>query len=80
MSQLDFITAFVAHLNHAPVAHPFFPASHPALAVYQNTVSLGALDALRANYPSVLTLVGDEWFNTAANCTSLRSHHKQPNS
>ncbi|WP_395705769.1 DNA-binding domain-containing protein [Casimicrobium huifangae] len=37
-----------------------------AFRVYRNTVRLGALDALRANYPTVLQLVGEEWFSAAA--------------
>jgi hypothetical protein len=32
------------------------------LRVYQNTVVTGLLDVLRANYPTVARLVGDEWF------------------
>jgi hypothetical protein len=35
-------------------------------AVYQNTVSKGLVDALRANYPTVEQLVGSEWFDSAA--------------
>ena len=37
-----------------------------AFRVYRNTVRLGALEALRANYPTVVQLVGDEWFAAAA--------------
>ena len=37
-----------------------------AFRVYCNTVRLGALDALRANYPTVVQLVGEEWFSAAA--------------
>lgn len=37
-----------------------------AFRVYRNTVRLGALDALRANYPTVVQLVGEEWFAAAA--------------
>ncbi|MGE0115814.1 MAG: putative DNA-binding domain-containing protein [Steroidobacteraceae bacterium] len=35
-------------------------------AVYQNTVSKGLMDVLRANYPTVERLVGSEWFDAAA--------------
>ena len=37
-----------------------------AFRVYRNTVRLGALDALRANYPTLVQLVGEEWFAAAA--------------
>jgi hypothetical protein len=42
------------------------PASHPAFAVYRNTVMRGCLDALEANFPAVVCLVGREWFRAAA--------------
>jgi hypothetical protein len=38
----------------------------PAFAVYRNTVMKGCLDALEANYPSIVRLVGHEWFRSAA--------------
>ena len=38
----------------------------PGFAVYRNTVMKGCIDALQANYPSVLRLVGEEWFRAAA--------------
>lgn len=38
----------------------------PAFAVYRNTVVSGWIDALQANYPAVVRLVGDEWFRGAA--------------
>jgi len=41
-------------------------AAQPAFAVYRNTVMKGCIDALRANYPSVARLVGEEWFRAAA--------------
>ena len=40
--------------------------AQPAFAVYRNTVIKGCIDALRANYPAVARLVGDEWFRAAA--------------
>jgi hypothetical protein len=40
--------------------------AQPAFAVYRNTVLKGCIDALRANYPAVTRLVGDEWFRAAA--------------
>lgn len=44
----------------------FAPASHPAFAVYRNTVMRACLDALEANFPAVACLVGRDWFRSAA--------------
>ncbi|WP_395685561.1 putative DNA-binding domain-containing protein [Caenimonas koreensis] len=41
-------------------------AVQPAFAVYRNTVMSGCVDALQANFPSVVRLVGVEWFRAAA--------------
>ena len=41
-------------------------AAQPGFAVYRNTVLRGCIDALAANYPTVATLVGPEWFDAAA--------------
>jgi len=38
----------------------------PAFAVYRNTVMSGCIDALQANFPSVVRLVGVDWFDAAA--------------
>ncbi len=38
----------------------------PGFAVYRNTVMKGCIDALQANFPAVLKLVGEEWFRAAA--------------
>ncbi len=40
------------------------------LSVHRNTVYKALIDALRANYPTVERLVGDEWF-TASACAFL---------
>lgn len=40
--------------------------AQPGFAVYRNTVHKGCIDALQANYPTVCSLVGDEWFRAAA--------------
>jgi hypothetical protein len=37
-----------------------------ALAVYRNTALKGRIDALEANYPTVVQMVGQEWFRAAA--------------
>ncbi|RYZ11436.1 MAG: DUF2063 domain-containing protein [Comamonadaceae bacterium] len=48
-----------------PMAGPE-PWSQPAFAVYRNTVMKACLDALEANFPAVVRLVGREWFRAAA--------------
>jgi hypothetical protein len=40
--------------------------NHPGFAVYRNTVFQGCVDALEANFPTVVRLVGQEWFHAAA--------------
>lgn len=35
-------------------------------SVYRNTVFKGCIDALQANFPAVVRLVGEEWFRAAA--------------
>ncbi len=40
--------------------------TQPAFAVYRNTVMSGCVDALQANFPSVVRLVGADWFRAAA--------------
>jgi hypothetical protein len=49
-----------------PAAEVAALTAQPAFAVYRNTVMKGCIDALRANYPTIVRLVGDEWFNAAA--------------
>lgn len=48
-------------------------AAQLAFAVHRNTVVNGCIDALTANFPSVVRLVGDAWFRVAA-ATFLRLH------
>ncbi|MGH8727830.1 MAG: HvfC/BufC family peptide modification chaperone [Burkholderiales bacterium] len=59
-----------AHALLAPDAEPAAEVAaltaQPAFAVYRNTVMKGCIDALRANYPTVVRLVGDECFRAAA--------------
>ncbi|WP_413625229.1 putative DNA-binding domain-containing protein [Luteibacter sp. Lutesp34] len=58
--QRDFANALLADTPS------FAPASHPAFAVYRNTVMRACLDALEANFPAVACLVGRDWFRSAA--------------
>jgi len=59
-----------AHALLAPHAEPAAETAaltaQPAFAVYRNTVMKGCIDALQANYPAVVRLVGEEWFRAAA--------------
>lgn len=50
----------------APEAEVAALAARPAFAVYRNTVMKGWIDALRANFPAVARIVGEEWFRAAA--------------
>ncbi|NII56131.1 DNA-binding domain-containing protein [Luteibacter sp. SG786] len=58
--QRDFAAALFADTSS------FAPVSHPAFAVYRNTVMRACLDALEANFPAVACLVGRDWFRSAA--------------
>lgn len=63
----DFQRDFAAALLDAPTsAAGRALAAQPGFAVYRNTVLRGCVDALAANYPTVATLLGDEWFDDTA--------------
>ncbi len=51
-------------------------ADQPGFVVYRNTVLKGCIDALQANYPAVLRLVGEDWFRAAA---AVHVHAGPPN-
>lgn len=40
--------------------------SQPGFKVYRNTVLKASVDALAANYPTIVRLVGENWFRSAA--------------
>jgi hypothetical protein len=42
------------------------PSEHSTMAVYRNTVVKGCIDALEANFPAVVRLVGRDWFRSVA--------------
>lgn len=67
---LDFQDAFVSALAGSPLALSPWLASREAgeagLSVYRNTVAKGCVDALAANFPTVLSMVGEDWFRAAA--------------
>ncbi len=62
-----FVTA-LAERTAAPIAAwlPRDEAEPAGLAVYRNTIAKGCVDALAANFPTVASLVGDDWFAAAA--------------
>jgi hypothetical protein len=72
MSELEaFQDAFVAALAErtaAPIAAwlPDDQVEPAGLAVYRNTIAKGWVDALAANFPTVASLVGEDWFRAAA--------------
>ncbi|OYX91883.1 MAG: DUF2063 domain-containing protein, partial [Caulobacter sp. 35-67-4] len=67
---LEFQDAFVEALAGGPtVLSPWLAAAdagEPGLSVYRNTIARGCVDALAANFPTVATLVGEDWFRAAA--------------
>jgi hypothetical protein len=66
--QRDFAAALLADGQAAPSFRT------QAFAVYRNTSARGAVEALRASYPTVDMLVGEEMFTQAA----LDYRHEQP--
>src|SRR5688572_12856729 len=50
----------------------------PGFAVYRNTCMYGAVEALRAAYPTVATLVGDDAFTAAAIAFCTRQYPRSP--
>jgi hypothetical protein len=53
-------------------AGDFAPARRPGFRVHRNNVITACIDALRANFPSVERLVGEEWFRDAAGLYARR--------
>jgi len=68
VSGSNYYDQFLQAVWHGESAHPLVASllAQPAFAVYRNTVFKGCVDALAANYPAVLRLVGEEWFHGAA--------------
>jgi hypothetical protein len=64
----DAFAAALAERTPAPITAwlPDPAAGETGLAVYRNTVAKGCADALAANFPTVASLVGAEWFEAAA--------------
>lgn len=68
----DFQDGLSAVLLPSPDAAAHIPvwlaalAAQPGFAVYRNTVLSACIDTLQANYPTVCSLVGADWFRAAA--------------
>jgi len=73
--QSDFIRAIYGHENEAETLAQL--TSQPGFKVYRNTVLKACADALAANYPSVVQLVGTDWFRSAA---LIHAHAEPPQS
>jgi hypothetical protein len=66
---LDFQDAFVAALaGQTSALSPWLDPTEgqAGLSVYRNTIAKGCVDALAANFPTVLSMVGEDWFRAAA--------------
>ena len=70
--QDGFVQALLAPHDEAP-DHLRALVEQPGFAVYRNTVLKGCIDALQANYPAVLRLVGEDWFRAVA-ALHVRAH------
>ncbi|WP_050468034.1 HvfC/BufC N-terminal domain-containing protein [Herbaspirillum chlorophenolicum] len=68
MSDHVYFSQFLHAVWHGESGHPLVASllAQPAFAVYRNTIFKGCVDALSANYPAVLRLVGEPWFQGAA--------------
>lgn len=53
-------------------------SAQPGFAVYRNTVMKGCIDALVANYPAVVSLVGEDSLRAAAACHVRATPPTQP--
>ncbi|WP_269715909.1 HvfC/BufC N-terminal domain-containing protein [Caulobacter sp. NIBR2454] len=71
MPALNNLTAFQdaftgAIAGDAAGLAPWLVDEAPGLSVYRNTIATAAIDALAANYPVVVQIVGEDWFRAAA--------------
>jgi uncharacterized protein (UPF0276 family) len=64
--QQEFSCLLLGQDAHGVSADMVALSDQPGFAVYRNTVAKGCIDALQANFPSVVQLVGQEWFRSAA--------------
>jgi hypothetical protein len=69
----EFQDAFVQALYNPESTALSELSAQPGFSVYRNTVMKGAVDALQANFPTVVRLVGSEWFIAAASIHARQS-------
>jgi len=62
--QHDFIRAIYDHEDESATLAQL--TQQPGFKVYRNTVIKASIDALAANFPSIVQLVGTDWFHSAA--------------
>lgn len=62
----DFAAALLADAGSSAPAAMAALQAQAGFCIYRNTVLKGCIDALRANFPSVLRLVGEDWFRAVA--------------
>ena len=72
----QFQNAFIDALYRSPAPQLQDLTGQAAFAVYRNTVLAGCVDALRANFPSIETLVGPDWMQDVA---TAYANHSPPN-
>jgi len=69
----QFQDAFIEALYRRPAPLLQSLTEQAAFTVYRNTVLAGCVDALRANFPSVETLVGADWMQEVASAYARQS-------
>lgn len=69
----QFQDAFINALFFDPPPDFIELSKQPGFLVYRNTVLSGCVDALRANFPTVETLVGVDWMNSVTKAYVLES-------
>ncbi|MGR4865822.1 HvfC/BufC family peptide modification chaperone [Caulobacter sp. LARHSG274] len=64
----DAFVSALAERTATPIAAwlPEGEAEPAGLSIYRNTIAKGCVDALAANFPTVASLVGEDWFRAAA--------------
>jgi len=74
----QFQDAFIEALYQRPVSALASLSGQAAFAVYRNTVMSGCVEALRANFPSIETLVGPGWLHEVASAYVQQTPPKDP--
>lgn len=74
----QFQDAFLDALYQRPAPALTCLSEQAAFAVYRNTVLSGCVEALRANFPSIETLVGPHWMHQAASTYAQQTPPEDP--